>query len=133
MYIFAPGLDIEKRTKSIALINIAAAVINVAMNLLLIPHMGILGSALATLISAVFMLTTYIHMSQRLYPIPFRWDVIGSTGLVTAVIMMTAFFIPDAAKADDGLFIAGKLLLLVMGSLWAGRRLLKGMTKRRED
>ena len=48
MYIFAPGLFIAKKTSHIAGINIFTATLNICLNFLLIPHLGINGAALAT-------------------------------------------------------------------------------------
>ena len=48
MYVFAPGLAIAKRTGPIAAIHISSALLNTALNLTLIPLLGISGAALAT-------------------------------------------------------------------------------------
>jgi len=124
MYIFAPGLDIQKKTKTIALINIAAAAVNVALNLLLIPPLGILGAALATLSSAVTLFFAYMHMSQEFYPIPYKWGAIIPACIVTALVIVTAYFIPAEFKVYDSILMMGKLLLYIVASTWIIRSLL---------
>jgi O-antigen/teichoic acid export membrane protein len=124
LYIFAPGLDIEKKTTMIALINIAAAVVNIALNLLLIPHLGILGSALATLTSAALLFFAYMHMSQKFYPIPYKWGVMLMACLVSALVILIAYLIPTEFKVNDFMLIMGKLLLFVGASIWIIRSLL---------
>src|SRR5690606_13112265 len=52
MYIFAPGLGIAKKTGMIAGINIICAVLNAILNYALIPHLGIVGAAVATLFAS---------------------------------------------------------------------------------
>ncbi|MCX5841056.1 MAG: oligosaccharide flippase family protein [Deltaproteobacteria bacterium] len=124
MYIFAPGLDIEKKTKIIALINVAAAVVNVALNLLLIPHLGILGAALATLISAAILFFSYMRMSQKFYPIPYKWGAMLMACLVSALVILIVYVIPTEFKVNDFMLMMGKLLLCVVASIWIIRSLL---------
>lgn len=73
MYIFAPGLDIYRKTGVIAAINIAVAVLNLALNYLLIPVLGILGAALAAALAFGGGFVVYMYASQRLYPVPHDW------------------------------------------------------------
>ena len=124
LYIFAPGLDIEKKTMMIALINIAAAVVNITLNLLLIPHLGILGSALATLISAAFLFFAYMCVSRKFYPIPYRWGVILPACIAASLVMLAAYFIPTELNVDYFPMVVGKLLLFVGASIWIIRSLL---------
>ena len=125
LYVFAPGLDIAKKTGRIAMINILAALVNLALNFIFIPLWGILGAALATLISACCLLTAYLFFSQRLYPIPYHWRNIGSAGLVTASIMTMAYTLPSEMEMCSWILLSGKLLLLLIGSFFTGRYLLK--------
>ena len=129
LYIFAPGLDIEKKTTMIALINLASAAVNIALNLLLIPSLGILGSALATLISTALLFFTYMRASWQFYPIPYRWRVILPACFTASLVMLTSYFIPTEMGADHLPVMAGKLLLIAAVSLWIGRHLLKGRVK----
>ena len=70
LYIFAPGLDIEKKTKTIAMNNIVSAIMNILLNILLIPLLGILGSALATLISATLLFLPICARARNSIPSP---------------------------------------------------------------
>lgn len=76
MYLFSPGLGIQKKTRCIAYINIVSATINIIFNIFLIPYLGILGSAVATLISSIFMFVFYFILGNRLYVIPYQWSKI---------------------------------------------------------
>ena len=73
MYVFMPGLAIAKQTRTIGVITIAGAVLNTALNLLLIPILDVRGAALATLLSATAIFVAYVRTSQRTYPVPHRW------------------------------------------------------------
>lgn len=89
LYIFAPGLDIAKRTKTIAAVNLVAVLVNVVFNFALIPLWGIVGAAMATCISAVSMFAGYRLMGERSYPVPHQWSrlVMAGTLLVLAMGM----------------------------------------------
>ncbi|MEO8613243.1 MAG: oligosaccharide flippase family protein [Chloroflexota bacterium] len=88
MYIFTPGLSIVKRTGIIAAIYIAGAILNIILNLLLIPIFGIGGAALATLISATTVFCTFMIFSQRTYPVPHAWRQLGFAILIAAVLVI---------------------------------------------
>lgn len=74
MYTFAPGLSIAKRTRTIAVIYALAASVNVIGNIVLIPRVGILGAAYATLIGAAVVFVATMWMSQREYHVPHVWS-----------------------------------------------------------
>lgn len=124
MYIFAPGLDIEKKTKTIALINIAAAAVNVALNLLLIPPLGILGAAWATLISAALLFAAYLLLSGKFYPIPYNWRRIALACLPSAAIIALACVEPGHLEGRPFLLATAKVLLIGVASAWLIRRLM---------
>jgi len=89
MYIFAPGLAIEKRTTTIAAISISVAVVNTALNFSLIPILGIRGAALSTLLSASLGFALYMVLSQRLYHVPHRWRLLASAAVATVLAGVT--------------------------------------------
>jgi O-antigen/teichoic acid export membrane protein len=91
MYVFMPGLAIANRTRTIAVITIAGAVMNTTLNLALIPLLGVRGAALATLISAMAVFAGYVRTSQLTYPVPHRWApyaiAIGGYGVLVPVAL----------------------------------------------
>ncbi len=76
MYIFAPGLELSRKTGCISAINITVAALNLALNYLLIPVLGILGAALSALLAFGAGFVVYMNASQRFYPVPHDWPVI---------------------------------------------------------
>lgn len=103
LYVFMPGLEIAKRTTTFAAINLSGAVLNIALNFLLIPHLGIVGAALATLISSTAVFTAYAIGSQSLYPVPHQWHRLGA-----AVLTITAVYVVVSRADVDG--VAGLML-----------------------
>jgi O-antigen/teichoic acid export membrane protein len=71
-YVFMVGANVRRKTWLAAVFTTLAAVVNVAVNLVLIPLFGAMGAAASTLIAyMVLALAAYI-VNQRLYPIPFE-------------------------------------------------------------
>lgn len=69
---FEVGLYLKDRTSYVALISILAAGLNIGLNILLIPRMGIKGAAWATFFSYLFMAALGLLLSQSLYRL--RYD-----------------------------------------------------------
>jgi O-antigen/teichoic acid export membrane protein len=90
LYVFMPGLGIAKRTAAFAVINLSGALLNLMLNLLLIPHLGIVGGALATLVSAAAVFAAYAVGSQRLYPVPHQWHRLASAVVAIVVVYAVA-------------------------------------------
>ena len=70
------GIGIEKKARYYPVVTGAAAATNVAANFLLIPPLGMMGAAWATVLSYAVMVSLGWMLSQRLFPIPFeagRW------------------------------------------------------------
>ncbi len=73
LLIFAPGLSIAKKTGTLALIYTIGAILSTLLNLLLVPILGILGSAVSNLLGLSALFGIRIVFSQKYYPIPYEW------------------------------------------------------------
>lgn len=71
------GITIAKETRYYPMITAAAATLNIALNFVLIPSFGIMGSAWATVAGYALMALLGAFISNRLYPIPIRWPRIA--------------------------------------------------------
>lgn len=112
MYIFAPGLELSRKTGSISAINIAVAVLNLVLNYLLIPVFGILGAALSALLAFGAGFVVYMYASQRLYPVPHDWPGVAK---LLAIVLVGMGGIHGAAQVwGVGLLIKAPLTLLTL-------------------
>lgn len=110
-YVFMPGLAIGKRTSHIAVINIAAGALNLLLNLMLIPVLGIHGAATATLASSAASFGVNAMASQRTYPVPHDWTRLGSAVAAVSVLVAASWLlIPLTASG-----FAVKLGMLALG------------------
>jgi O-antigen/teichoic acid export membrane protein len=75
--IFAAGLYIHKKTSVLMYSTIVAAVVNVLLNLVLVPRYGLLGAALATLIAYVVLAVIVYVQANRLVAVPIDLLLIG--------------------------------------------------------
>jgi O-antigen/teichoic acid export membrane protein len=71
-YYIAHFLSIAKKTKQIALITILVAIINLGLNLLLIPRYSFMGAAFATLVAQLTFLLIMYYYGQKYYYIPYE-------------------------------------------------------------
>jgi O-antigen/teichoic acid export membrane protein len=102
--VMAIGVGRAKRTQFNWLITGIAAVVNVLLNLLLIPPYGMLGAAWATVAAYAVMFLGMTWYAQRVFPAPYQWRrVLTAAGAAVALLL--------AGKAIGGLAAAIALSL----------------------
>ncbi|MCC5941826.1 MAG: oligosaccharide flippase family protein [Balneolaceae bacterium] len=69
---FSSGVFIKEKTRIFYKITLMGAVITIIMNLLLIPYLGMVGSAIATMISYGSMATALGLYSKKVMEVPYR-------------------------------------------------------------
>lgn len=98
LYIFAPGIAIQKKTHWQLGVTLISAVVSVVANWFLVPIWGIWGAALATLMSSLVFFLCWLYLSQLLYRIPYVWR-----SLVPACLMFISLAV--AGSMLDNLMI----------------------------
>jgi O-antigen/teichoic acid export membrane protein len=79
-------LNLHKETKKASIVYMASSVINVAMNLLLVPLMGIMGAAIATLLTFAFHSLTISWLAFK--KMSYEVDLIFiSKSIISSIIM----------------------------------------------
>jgi O-antigen/teichoic acid export membrane protein len=87
--VVAIGVGRSKRTQFNWIVTGAAALVNIALNLLLIPSYGMMGAAIATVAAYSTMFAGMVWWSQRIYPVPYQWRRVltaASTGLALVAV-----------------------------------------------
>jgi O-antigen/teichoic acid export membrane protein len=87
------GIYIEKQTRKLPMNTFIGAALNVVMNFLLIPVLGIMGAALATLASYVAMAIAMYVVVQRVYPIQYEFNRIAKIALAAIVVFALSYFV----------------------------------------
>lgn len=99
--------------------TLVATVVNVVLNLVLIPPLGIVGAGLALVASYVVVLALMYGFTQRLFPVPYEW------GRLLRVIGAAAILVGGAellVPTEGFVGLVGRVLL------WAGYPLLLGIS-----
>jgi len=71
--IIVMGIHITKKTWIVTLIWPVSAIINILLNIWLIPQYNRMGAAWATLISVIFINISYFYALHRVYPVKFDY------------------------------------------------------------
>ena len=100
MYIFAPGTAIAKKTHVILGINLAGAALNVGLNFVLIPQLGIQGAAASKLLSCAVVFGAYMWFGQLYYRIPHAWRPIAGATMTIALIPSAVGIVSDGEDLD---------------------------------
>jgi O-antigen/teichoic acid export membrane protein len=116
MYIFAPGLSIAKKTHIISFINLAGFMLNIVLNLLLIPEWGISGAAFATCLSSAFIFGFMVFYGQRYYNIPHHYRLYAGLALIVTGLIMGSALLPSLFYYS--FYVSFMLLVISVGLLW---------------
>jgi len=88
------GIGFEKKTKYYALTVISGALVNLVLNLYLIPKYGAMGAAFATLIAFIIMVLLHYYINQMLYRIKYDWNRILHLAFVGGFVFIIGWYIP---------------------------------------
>lgn len=108
-YLLNIGIFLKKKTKWVPFIVSAAAGLNVVMNLLLIPKVGIMAAAYSTLASFTFLAVAGYFVSQRFYKISYEF-----TRVVKIIFVGIGLYFVSQAIGIEGLLrgIFVKLIII---------------------
>jgi O-antigen/teichoic acid export membrane protein len=84
---------VTDKTKFGAYISLFGAFITLVMNILLIPHIGYMGSAIATLLAYFLMTVSSYLIGKKHYPIPYNVNKICSYILFATTSSLVSFYI----------------------------------------
>ena len=71
--VIAISIGRVRRTRFNWIITGAAAGLNIGLNILLIPHYGMIGAAVSTVAAYLLMFLLMTWNAQRLFPVPYQW------------------------------------------------------------
>lgn len=112
--IISIGIQLSGRTKHMAWTSGLAALVNVALNILLIPRMGIVGAAVATLTAYLVSTSLLFVVAQRTYFIPYTLSAPAVAAIGGAALLAIGLVL-DAQVVGTGWDIritAAKVVLL---------------------
>src|SRR4051794_31435731 len=100
----------------------AGTLVNIVLNLVLLPSMGIVGAGISLVASYAVILVLMYVFTQRLFAVPYEWLRLGqAVGLATALVLAGELLVPtsglDGLAGRTALWLAYPLLLYVTGFL----------------
>ena len=129
-------LLLAKKTRTEGVIWVVCAIVNLGLNIVVVPHLGILGAAITTLIAygLGLGLTTYFSFKEFRFPIDWRFIAksLIASGVMAAAVWAIA---PEGTLATiltiiAGTAIYGAILLLLKGFNKEEFRFFRGLFKR---
>jgi O-antigen/teichoic acid export membrane protein len=107
--------------------TLTALAINIALNLALVPSLGIVGAGLALVASYLVVLVLMYVFTQRLFPVPYEWPRLARVVLVsTALVGLGELAMPTAGLGGflgrAALFAAYPAALFASGFFTPGER-----------
>ena len=117
-YIYGTLITVSSHLKLMNYISILGVVINVVLNLILIPTQKALGAALATGITQFFILILQIIVAQRLFHLKNNWRLIVRIGTFFAILLLLGtyplFFVASNWLISFFFFLFAALILALL-------------------
>lgn len=113
---FSAGIFISETTKRLPQITLIGAGITIVANLIMIPFLGMMGSAIATLTSYSVMAALIYYYSRNAFLVPYRLV----SGLAVMLVAATAFYLKPTLLEFGFTDLWGSFFLLFSGLLLTG-------------
>lgn len=111
---FIAGIYIKEHNKVLPFVTGLGAAVNIVTNIILIPIMGIMGAALATLFAYMAMAGALYSQSQKVYFIKYDWRRVGFVALLVLLgFGIDYFFVSPSLSLSEKVFIKLALLLAI--------------------
>jgi O-antigen/teichoic acid export membrane protein len=93
-YYFGQAFTLSHRTKLLLVTMTVPAVLNIALNVLLIPRFGVMGAAWATAASFAVSMVMARILGSRVMPLPVPWETLIRCGVATGVMALAVAALP---------------------------------------
>jgi len=114
------ALNVKGRTELNAPIIIVVAIANLGLNTVLIPPLGMMGAALATIISYAALLVIEIIVNQRVWPIPLEYGKMGKLAIAWGIVYAASLLIASGNVWLDAVLKTVLLLGFPLTLYWLG-------------
>ena len=120
VHYFAHSQHLTGKTFSLLLAGAPAALVNVVLNAILLPKLGLPGAVWARLISYLVALAINVWLCQRQFPMPFPFASIGKITLATLTMSGLLYVInfPETILGLAGMIVSGAVIYGVLALLF---------------
>jgi O-antigen/teichoic acid export membrane protein len=116
---FRPGLMIHKRATKIAAATFYAGFLNVALNMILLPRIGLVGAAIATTVSYAGIVVFLAYQSLRVLPLKLELVSFAKYAATGAALAWLVTQLPVEAPLLSAVVKGSLILVLYAGILFA--------------
>jgi O-antigen/teichoic acid export membrane protein len=113
--VVAIGVGRARRTQFNWVVTGAAAAVNAALNLILIPRYGMMGAAVATVAAYTTMFAGMAWRAQRIYPVPYQWRRLLTATLAGVALAVVGKLVGGGLAVAVALALAYPVVLLPLG------------------
>ena len=113
--VVAIGVGRSRRTQFNWVVTGAAAIVNIGLNLLLIPPYGMMGAAIATIAAYTTMFVGMAWWSQRIYPVAYQWRRVATAAAAGVALVAIGKLAGGGLPVAALLALAYPLALLPLG------------------
>ena len=110
--VFNAAPFMSNKTGALLSLSFAGFVINVILNFVFIPTLGITGAALATLLTYISMALIIYYYSQKVYSIDYDWKKIGRLALLSGLVFIVGYFVFNNLNLPDLFIVFLNIILL---------------------
>lgn len=118
--ILGAGLFIHRKTRAIMAIVLGSAILNIVLNLILVPRVGIIGAAVATLVSYAVAVLAMATAGRLLLPVTLPWLTMVRAGVASAAMYFAVKGLHTGRRLETvgvqlavGALIYGVLIVLI--------------------
>jgi O-antigen/teichoic acid export membrane protein len=115
---FRPGLMIHKRVQKIAQATFLGCVVNIVLNIVLLPRFGLKGAAAASVLSFLVMTLYSGYQSMRVLPFRIEWLAALRYVIVGVGATWVAALVPIESPIPAALLKGALILVIYVGALW---------------
>jgi O-antigen/teichoic acid export membrane protein len=119
-YMFAINLHFVKKTYINAIVVLLAALLNVGLNFIVIPLLGIFGAALSTLVSYVFMTIAFYYFAQKHFTIDYELSRALVILLTATGIYLLSYFLMPGLTLVNFFIKLGMIAIFPLILYWLG-------------
>jgi O-antigen/teichoic acid export membrane protein len=116
---FRPGLMIHKRATKIAAATFYAGFLNVALNVILLPRIGLVGAAIATTVSYAGIVVFLAYQSLRVLPYKIELISFAKYAITGAALALLVTQLPVETPLLSAIVKGSLILVLYAGILFA--------------
>ena len=113
--VVAIGVGRSRRTQFNWVVTGAAAMVNIVLNLILIPPYGMMGAAIATIAAYTTMFLGMAWWSQRIYPVAYQWRRVGTAAAAGVALVAVGKLAGGGLPVAVVLALAYPVALLPLG------------------